>query len=217
MNVEKLREAEALFLRTYPGGFQHPAMQAVGKKHRMGQMVAMAQEHFAADRFEDAGRIAESMVATVGKSSMVSLFEKPKFRDTVRAMGRKNLESLANGLKNFLHGDQQEGFRELVATLRPFKLAKWSLVTVVPAYVKPDDEVFIKPTTAKGVIQHFELQGLVYKPQPTWAFYAGYREAILQMRSLVDRSLAPSIAAFGGFLMMSLEGSRRRKGPPGTV
>jgi len=214
MNVRKLKEAETEFLQTYPGGFLHPTMVELGKKHRMEQMVAMAQECFAEDCFEDTGRIAESVVTIVGRSSMVSLFEKPKFRDAVRAMGGRSLASLASGLKHFLHGDQQEGFEELAATLKPFKLAKWSLVTVVPTYVKPDDEVFVKPTTAKGVIQHFELQGLVYKPQPTWAFYASYREAILLMRSLVDRSLAPSTAAFGGFLMVSLEGSRYRKPPP---
>lgn len=36
-------------------------------------------------------------------------------------------------------------------------------------------------------------------------FYEGYRDLILDMKSKVDPSLAPSNAAFSGFLMMSLQ------------
>lgn len=204
MNVQKLKEAEERFLEAYPNGFMHPEMQALGKKHKMEQMVAMAREYFAKNGFSDPLTVARSMVDIVSRSSMVSLFEKPKFRDAVAAMDNNQLQTLAHGLKDFLHGNQQEGFDALVSALTPFKLAKWTLVTVVPNYYRPDEEVFIKPTTAKGVIQHFELQGLEYKPRPTWEFYAAYREAILKMKSLVDSSLTPSNAAFGGFLMMSL-------------
>jgi hypothetical protein len=205
MNIQKLNEAEERFLEAYPTGFMHPEMQALGKKHKMEQMIALAQECFTKSRFSDARCLARDMVQIVNRSSMVSLFEKPKVRDGVAAMNDKQLQSLARGMKNFLHGNQQKGFEELVATLKPLKLAKWTLITVAPNYYWPNDEVFIKPTTVKGVIEHFELQGLVYSPQPTWPFYAAYRQAILKMKSLVDGSLVPSNAAFGGFLMMSLE------------
>jgi hypothetical protein len=204
MNIQKLKQAEARFLEIYPQGFRDPAMLALGKKHKMEQLVTMAQANFAKNRFSDPEAIVKQMVTLVGRSSMVSMFEKPKFRDAVAAMNDKQLKSMAKGLKNLLHGHQQNGFEELVATLRPLKLAKWTLVTVVPNYYRPDDEVFIKPTTVKGAIQYFELQGLVYRPQPTWEFYAAYRQALLKMKSLVDPSLSPSNAAFGGFLMMSL-------------
>lgn len=66
-------------------------------------------------------------------------------------------------------------------------------------------EVFVKPTTAKCVIEFFELTSLQYKPTPTWAFYEEYRDIITEMKSKVDSCLAPSNAAFSGFLMMSLE------------
>ena len=61
----------------------------------------------------------------------------------------------------------------------------------------------MKPTTVKGVIKQFELD-LDYKPQPTWAFYSEYRDTILEMGGQVDPAIAPSNAAFCGFLMMSL-------------
>ena len=62
---------------------------------------------------------------------------------------------------------------------------------------------FVKPTTTKNVIRQFEVADLVYKPQPTWQFYADYRDLIAEMKELVDPSLSPNNAAFTGFLMMT--------------
>lgn len=204
MNIDKLKEAEERFLVRYPKGFQDPEMLALGKKHKMDQLVELAQTSFAKKEFANPEKIVENMVKFVSRSSMVSLFEKPKYRSGLNALDEKRTKTLAGSLKDMLHDNQQRGFETMVATLQPLKLAKWTLVTVIPNYYRPDDEVFIKPTTAKGVIEHFELQGLFYSPQPSWDFYKAYREAILKMKSLVDPSLVPSNAAFGGFLMMSL-------------
>ena len=78
-------------------------------------------------------------------------------------------------------------------------------MTIVPVYWAPDEEVFVKPTTAKGVIEHFELEGLEYKPAPSWEFYETFRASILDMKSKVNTNLAPSNAAFTGFLMMCIQ------------
>ncbi len=204
MNKKKLKDAEKLFLKKHPLGFESPDLQALGKKHKMTQMIEMAQENFKKKNFSDSSIIAEYMVKMVSRSSMVSMFEKPKFRDTVYQASDEEREQLSKGLKSFLHGSQKRGFETLIDVLLPYKLAKWSLVTVIPNYYKPDDEVFIKPTTAKGVIEYFELKNLTYKPQPTWEFYENYRDVILSMREQVDDSVAPNNAAFCGFLMMSM-------------
>ena len=60
----------------------------------------------------------------------------------------------------------------------------------------------MKPTTTKGIISHFEIEGLEYNPTPTYAFYKKYRSLINKMKKEVDVSLSPSNAAFCGFLMM---------------
>ena len=84
------------------------------------------------------------------------------------------------------------------------KIARWSLISIGPVYFKPQREVFVKPTTAKKIIDHLELDHLTYKPRPSWEFYAGYRQALLEMKSQVNPSLTPNNAAFTGFLMMAL-------------
>ncbi len=204
MNLKKLKQAEALFLARYPKGFTDPEMAVIGKKHNMNRMIEQVQESFAKPEFKDSRAIVEDMARYVGRSSMVSMFEKPKYRDFVRSLNSVEQEALASGLKNQLHGDQQLGFEMVLSVLQSRKLAKWSLISILPVYFHPLNEVFVKPTTAKGVISHFELEGLEYKPQPSWEFYETYRRHILSMKKKVKNSLSPNNAAFTGFLMMSL-------------
>ena len=204
MNIKKLKQAEKAFFKLYPGGFNHPEMVAVGKKHKMDKMITFTQEAFAKKNFRTPEMIIADMIKVISRSSMVSLFEKPKFRDFANSLYHQDREHFVNGLKKMLHGKEQQGFEMMLEVLKIGKLAKWSLITICPAYFRPQIEVFVKPTTAKGIIEFFELKSLQYKPTPTWAFYEEYRDAINNMKSKVDPGLSPYNAAFSGFLMMSL-------------
>ncbi|HWR31356.1 MAG TPA: hypothetical protein VN631_16135 [Negativicutes bacterium] len=208
MNRAKLREAEGRFLVQYPGGFSHPDMLEIVKKHKVPKMIKMAQESFAPEQFHNVATIAESMIKIASQSSLVSVFEKPKFRDAVRSMNDDEKEHLAYGLKEFLQGDQAKGFGLMTGLLQEYKVAKWPLLTVYPIYYRPNVEAFIKPTTVKGIIAYFELTGLTYSPRPTFAFYQAYREQIMLMKQEVNELLRVDNAAFGGFLMMAVEESR---------
>lgn len=204
---ERLNRAQSNFFLEYPGGFNDPRIQAVVKKHRADKMTAMAREYFSPEACSNALVTADHMVKVVSRSSMVSLFEKPKFRDFVNRLNQDEKAYLVNALSQFLHGRtqaiQQAGFEALTDILRTEKLAKWSLLTIIPAYYWPTKEVFVKPTTAKNILRYFELDNPVYKPAPTWAFYKAYRRLINDGRRRVDKRLAPSNAAFSGFLMMA--------------
>lgn len=206
MNVEKLKQSEDKFFKMYPGGFENPEMLAIAKKHLMDKRVAQTQEIFAENQFHDSKEIIQNMSKMVSRSSMVSLFEKPKFRDYMNNLSHQHETIMSNGLRERLHGNEEQGFNMMLDVLLDGKLAKWSLISVLPVYHKPLDEVFVKPTTAKGVIQQYELTSLDYKPRPSWEFYKEFRSIILEMKSKVDPRLAPSNAAFTGFLMMTLEG-----------
>ena len=173
-------------MRADPQGLLSEEMQEIGKKHRVPQMVALSQDCFKKSRFSKPRDIADEIVRLV---SRVSMFEKSKFRNYVNALLEAEIKLLARGLKDFLHGNQQKGFDELVDTLLRRKLVKWPLVTIIANYFRPDDEVFVKPTTLKGVIEQFEFKCLQYHPRPTWEFYEEYRKQIIDMRSRVDYSL----------------------------
>ncbi|MBD3256795.1 hypothetical protein GF377_00075 [candidate division GN15 bacterium] len=204
MNLKRLKQAEAAFLKQYPGGFEHPQMVEIGKRHKVDKMQQLATESFAKARFKDADGIVEAMIKTVTQSSLVSVFEKPKFRDMARSLSPSQKETLAKGLKALLHGSQKRGFETILGTLADHKMAKWTLMTVVPAYYRPDEEVFVKPSTTKSIIKNLELD-LVYKPTPTWEFYETYRDIINNLKTKVSRSLSPSNPAFCGFMMFSFD------------
>jgi hypothetical protein len=205
MNWKKLKQAEKVFLQRYPDGFENPELIATRvRKHKPDQMIALAQENFSEPRFTRPGLIVQAMVKVIGRSSITSVFEKAKFKNFANSLSHDETDFLASGLHQILHGDEQIGFEMMLDMLKSHKQAKWTLMTICQTYYHPQRDVFIKPTTVKGVIQYFELEGLHYYPTPTWAFYDAYRAAFHEMKSRVDPSLAPTNPAFSGFLWMSI-------------
>lgn len=205
MNLKKLKLAEEAFFRKYPQGFQDPEMAAHTKKHKLDQLFKFAQEAFTPEALKDLDTAIENMNKMVSRSTLVSLFEKPKFHDAVRSMSMEEKTRLVTGLNEFLNGDEEAGFDLMLSVLTTYKLAKWTLMTVFPCYYKPDSNLLFKPTTVKNVIVFFELEDLHYKPRPSYDFFIRYREAINSMKAQVDPSLSPNNPAFSGFLMVAME------------
>mgnify|MGYP001764830953 CR=1 FL=1 len=203
MDARRLREAQRRFLLRYPAGFLDPELRAVGMKHAVAKRSAFAQTAFAAACFARPQKIVDDAVTLIGQSSVVSLFEKPAFRNYLRSLDSDGRQAFADALQALLHGEQAAGFEDMVRLLARGKVAKWPIITALLLYYRPQDEVFIKPTTAKRVIAHFGLTGLDYRPRPDFAFYARYRDCLREMRALLPPELAPDNAALSGFLMMS--------------
>lgn len=205
MNLVKLKQAQEAFLHCYPGGFENAELKAIRhKKHKPDLMIALAQESFSKRNFQLPELIVQNMEKVVSRSSIVSVFEKMRFRDVARVLSPQEKEWLGTGLQELLHGTEQSGFEMILDLLKRHKVAKWTLMTVCQTYFRPQRDVFIKPTTVKGVIEYFELGDLQYKPAPSWSFYGAYRSAFQEMKSKVDQSLAPTNPAFSGFLLMSI-------------
>ena len=204
MDIGKLKQAEAVFLQRYPGGFDNPEIMAVRKKkHNVDKMITFAQEGFAKRTFKLPDQIIQNMGRVVSRSSIISVFEKPRFRDFLESLTFEDRSWLTNGMEELLHGNERIGFETILNIFKGRKLAKWSLITVCQAYFHPHRDVLVKPTTVKGIIEYFELSDLQYKPIPAWAFYEAYRSSIHEMKSKVHPSLSPSNAAFSWFLLLS--------------
>lgn len=89
MNFEKLKEAEGLFMSCYPGGFSHPEMIAIGKKHKMNKMVEFAQVSLAKKNFKSPETIFENMIRIASRSSMPSLFENQNLKTLLTRLALK--------------------------------------------------------------------------------------------------------------------------------
>jgi len=204
MNIEKLLEAEASFLRRYPKGFADEAMEGIKKKHNVDKLAQFAQENLKRSVFSRPEFVAETVLKIVSRSSMVSRFEKPKFKDFIHAMNSHEKQAFADAFEMRLYGrSKKRGFEELLGMMQPFGVARWSVISVVPFYFAPRKEVFVKPTTAKGIIANLDIEELIYRPGPTWEFYCSYQKLLGEIRSTVSESLSPNNAALTGFLMTS--------------
>lgn len=208
MNRQRLAAAQKAFLEAYPGGFHHPELVAIGKKHNVGKLSEFAQEAFAEQCFNQPDALLENWTKVISRSSMTSLFEKPKFKRFINSAIGDERKALVDGLYEQLHGNAASGWSLLTELFKRDTLAKWTLISAVPAYYRLQDEVFMKPNTVKGIVAYFELQDLVYKPTPSWAFYERYRSEILTMKAQVADELKPNNPAFCGFLMMSLPSAK---------
>lgn len=203
MNILRLREAEAGFLQRYPGGFSDPGMDSVRRKHNVDKLVEFARANLRRADFSRPQHIADTMLKIISRSSMVSRFEKPRFRDFIGGLNSHEKQALADSLEQRLYGRKRAGFEALLGQLDHYGVAKWPLMTAVPFYAAPTREVFVKPTTAKGIIAFLEVEGLLYKPAPDWEFYRGYQALLRAVRKQVVPTLAPNYAALSGFLMSS--------------
>jgi len=206
MNIQKLKEAEANFLSRYPGGFSDPEMAPIRKKHNVDKLIAFAQENLGRVECSKPDHVAETLLAIVSRSSMVSRFEKPRFKDFINTLGSNEREALAFAVEQRLHGSKKRaGFEAMNDMMSHYKIGKWTTLSAVPFYFAPKREVFVKPTTAKDIIKGLEIENLTYQSTPTWAFYEGYRKVLREVKKEVHASLAPNYAALSGFLMMNLE------------
>ena len=132
MNQTRLENAQRWFLSRYPGGFAHPELALIGKKHRLEKMQDFVRDNFAQKKFRDTDELLADWVKLVSRASLVSIFEKPKFRDLVNDLSPKEKNGFAAGLKAQLHGDQQTGFEKILHLLQSYKFAKWSIISLAP-------------------------------------------------------------------------------------
>jgi len=205
MNLEKLKIMEEYFFKMYPKGFEDEGLADIVKRHNVAKLTTFAQEAFAKDQFIDSNQIVENMNKIISKSSLISLFEKPKFKDTIKSMSEERKDMLSIGLEEMLHGNYKSGFNIVLEVLERDKLAKWSLISVIPYYYAPKKEFFIKPTTTKNILKYFKIEEIIYKPRPSYEFYSTYKKILKQFKKEVNKKLGDNNAKFTGFLMMTME------------
>jgi hypothetical protein len=205
MNKKTLYILEKNFLSKYIDGFYTEELKKISKKHNISKLGQYAKEVLIQENLEKGLWIIDDIVKLITKSSMVSVFEKVRFKEDVKALSDEEKSMLIYGIKEWIHGDEEEGFNTLVFLLEPYKLAKWTIITAFRVYYYLDYDVLIKPTTVKKVIQILELEDIEYTSKLNYYFYYRYREYINEMKELVDKRLSPNNPAFSGFLMMAID------------
>ena len=204
MNVRKLEQAEAAFLARFPQGFSDPGLERIRKSHNVERLADFARANVTEAALSRPQKFAETLLTIVSRSSMVSRFEKPPFKEFIDSLDSKDKRRLSEAFRDRLFGRQPEGFDAIVDLFGRYKLARWSLVSAVPFYFAPAREAFVKPSTARKIVTFLDVDDLQYHPRPDWRFYVGYRKLVIAIKGKVDSSLTPNNAATTGFLMATM-------------
>jgi len=205
VNLEKLKDLESEFLYRYPKGFKDEHFFPTMKKFKPEKLEEFAKEALKKENFSNPNLVVEGFFKTIQKSVMVSLFDKLKLKDALATLNSYEKDMLSIEIYELLYGDKKEGFEGLVEFLAQYKLAKWTLISIVPYSINRQTEYFIKPTTTKSIIKYFDLKDLVYKPKPTFAFYDNYTKILDEMKSNLDGTLTFDNAAYTGFFNLAIE------------
>ncbi len=203
MNHEKAFLAREAFLRQYPGGFSDPAMKEIARKHKTDKMYALTREKLTRAAFEKPVAVLEDITGIISQASVVSVFEKMRFRDFIKNCSGDDREMLVHAFYELVHGNREQGYLMFDVLLSPYQLSKWTLVSLLPAYYYPQDQVFLKPTTVKKAISYFEWDHLHYLSRPDHDFYTAYREQILELKKIVR--ITDDNLALGGFIMIAAQ------------
>lgn len=204
MNVEKLKQLEADFLGRHPEGFKSSEFVKVRKKHNVEKHTAYMKDVLTEEYLRKHGHNAFKDVAkVVTSSSLVSVFEKIRFRDFAADLSKSERSRFVDGVTELLYGHEKSGFYIVYALLKEHRLAKWPIISVFRVYAYPKKDVLMKPTVVKKVINYLELD-MKYDSDPSYTLYRKYRTAINKMKKEVDLSLRPNNLAFTGFLMMEI-------------
>ena len=205
MNIEKLKDLESEFLYRYPKGFEDAHFFPTMKNFKPEKLEEFAKDALKKENFSNPNLLVEGFFKTIQKSVMVSLFDKLKLKDAIDSLNSYEKDMLSIEVYELLYGDKKAGFDSLVEFLAEYKLAKWTIISVVPYSINRQKEYFIKPTTTKNIIKYFELENLTYKPKPSFEFYENFTKILDEMKSNIDDSLTFDNAAFTGFLKVGIE------------
>lgn len=205
MNLEKLKQLESTFLLRYPKGFEDPELMAISKKHKVNEMKEFVHLNFSKEKFDDPYSISASFSKLISKSSLVSTFEKVKYKNVSQLFSREDIEGLASALWELLYGEQRKGFNQLVLLLAEYDIAKWPILTVLGVYYNGDYEVLVKPTTVKSVLNYLEVTEFKYTTKPNFDFYSQYRSLINDLKTHTSKTLDVDNGAYCGFLMITIE------------
>ena len=204
MNIEKLKQLEEKFLIRYPEGFNDPELKKHGKKHKVEKHIDNIKTVCTPENLRKGHRVFKDVAKIVTSSSLVSVFEKVRFRDFASDLNQSEQTEYVRGVYELIHGKQKEGFHILVDLLSTHNLAKWPIISIYRAYYFINKDVFMKPTNIKKILKHLDIDDIKYVTKPDYSFYNKYRKYINDMKKEVSKELKANNLLFGAFLMLSI-------------
>ncbi len=149
----------------------------------MDKLADFAHTHLTEAALSRPQRFVDTLLTIVSRSSMVSRFEKPPFREFLDGLDSKDKRRLTEAFGKRLFGrKKREGFAEIVDLLARYKLARWSLVSAICTSIShPRRRLSSNLRRPERSLPFSTSRSFNTTPRPSWAFYVGYRNLILDI------------------------------------
>lgn len=188
----------------YPNGFEDEKWKEGEKKYKVEKINSFVDNNISKKIFENyintnqTGKIIELIEKIISLSSVVSVFEKIAFRNFINEANNKIIDSFAILLNNMLYGkDFEENFDSFSDFLVSNKylgkntnIAKWTLVTSILAHIKRNEEVLIKPNTAKYISKILQ-KPFYYISVPNIITYNDYKKIVMEFKNELEKDFMP--------------------------
>ena len=175
------------------------------KQFNPEKLEQMTKELLHKDNFAQPDIVCENYVKIISKAAVISFYDKLKLKDAIKDMGMYEKDMFSIALYDILHGNKSAGFDTFVEILSEYKLAKWTLISIVPYFMNRKKEYFIKPTATKDIIRYLELKNVEYKPKPSFKFYKEYKKNLNEIKKNVPKKLTTDNICLTGFLRLGIQ------------
>lgn len=175
--------ARARFLRLFPGGFSNPEYMRRERAYKLKAKAKLdAALHLdAALTWTGDGKGARS---AFGATNLLSPIESARISEVLRSPGAT---SFIRGAAAFAIGDIAAGIGAMQEVLKPFDIAKWTVMTYLPFLWRPDTHMFLKPQVTRDYAERIgHVFASKYSPELKVSVY----ESLLDVAETTRREIA---------------------------
>ena len=193
------KQAVEKFFGYFPRGFQDPRF--LGNETFKGERFYKWEAHkyfdqnLKGERFRqllktDLAALIKEVERCLGKVNVLHMTESAALRDGLRDSGAAYvmLDALANLLEvSEISESVYQAYIDSVSRLPAprGKVAKWTIVTIIPFLAQPDRHMFLKPEVTNNAADSLGFD-LNYRPEPNWLTY----RCLLRMSTIYRDKLA---------------------------
>lgn len=138
-------EAMLRFNKLFPEGFKSAPYLDAERNYKLAAKNVLA-ERLPLDEVFDRTGMGEDALAVFRKTNLLSPFEKTRVQELLRGPAS---DDFVRGAAMFANGDVEGGISKMHRSAEAYDVAKWTVLTYLPFFWKPDEHMFLKPEVTK--------------------------------------------------------------------
>lgn len=180
------------FLRLFEGGFSAPRYLADERKYKLDAKAKLDGAAPLGAALTAKG-LGPAIRAAYQATTLVSPYEQMRLQSLLKG---PEADDFIQAAAAFTQGDRKKALAALAMILKPYEIAKWTVITYLPFLWQPETAMFLKPQMATGFAERVGHPFMyVYRPNLDLEVYDSLLDlaratrdeiADLQPRDMID-------------------------------